>query len=263
MSFSPAITETLFLLGAGESVAGVSAFCARPSEARKKRVLGSYNTVRTETLKEIDPDVIFTTTGYQREFALRLAKDLPVYAIELPVSLAGIVDMAMKVALVTGLVREGSKLSRQMLDALSLCKPVGKGLRVYLEIDFNGPVSFGAYSYITDAMRYLAVQSIYGEEACEWLTPDLGFVKASDPDAIVYEAKMFSRFDEDDLKRVLRERGWENLRAVKNDRVFLAPGPLDFFAHHGPSFILEALPWLRAKLEASGVSSYHAQDLLR
>jgi len=29
-SFSPAATETLFLLGLGEKVVGVSAFCARP-----------------------------------------------------------------------------------------------------------------------------------------------------------------------------------------------------------------------------------------
>ena len=34
VSFSPAATEALFMLGLGERVAGVSAFCARPPEAR-------------------------------------------------------------------------------------------------------------------------------------------------------------------------------------------------------------------------------------
>ncbi len=77
ISFSPAVTETLFLLGAGEKIAGVSAFCARLSEARRKKVLGSYNTVEKKVLTEIKPDIIFTTTGYQRDFAARLGKDFP------------------------------------------------------------------------------------------------------------------------------------------------------------------------------------------
>ena len=36
VSFSPAVTETLFLLGAGDEIAGVSAFCARPPRGEKK-----------------------------------------------------------------------------------------------------------------------------------------------------------------------------------------------------------------------------------
>ncbi len=249
VSFSPAVTETLFLLGAGDEIAGVSAFCARPPEARRKKVLGSYNTVSMDTLKEIGPDVLFTTTGYQREFAARLAKNFPVYALELPVSVSGIVDFAQKVGLVTGRVFEGAALSRRMLESLASCNPVKTRIRAYLEIDFNGPVSFGAYSYITDAMRYLGVESIYGNQFCEWLTPDLDFVGRSDPEVIFYEAKMYSRFEQKDFSRLLSSRGWESVRAVKEGRAFLAPRPLDFFAHHGPSFITEALPWMRARLE--------------
>lgn len=37
ISFSPAVTETLFMLGLGENIVGVSGFCARPDEAMKKR----------------------------------------------------------------------------------------------------------------------------------------------------------------------------------------------------------------------------------
>ena len=100
VSFSPAATETLFVLGLGEKVVGVSAFCARPAEARAKRKLGSYNTVRDEVLDELNPDLILTVTGYQREFAVRLSKRYPVYPLELPVSVAGIVDFVVKVGLV-------------------------------------------------------------------------------------------------------------------------------------------------------------------
>jgi ABC-type Fe3+-hydroxamate transport system substrate-binding protein len=52
------------------------------------------------------------------------------------------------------------------------------------------------------------------------------------------------------MERVISSRGWENLRAVRNGHFFISPGPLDFFAHHGPSFIREVLPWAVNKLES-------------
>ncbi len=245
ISFSPAITETLFLLGAGDFIVGVSAFCARPEEARKKRVIGSYNSVDPKLLKELNPDIIFTVTGYQREFASKLSHDMPVYAVELPVSVAGIIDMVVKVGLIINKIPAAAELSKLLFASVSRLKPLDETRKIYVEIDFSGPVSFGAYSYITDAVRVLGAESIFGNEPVEWLTPDFESVKNADPDMIIYEAKMFSRFTREDLQRILEKRNWREMRAVREGRVFLAPGPLDFLAHHGTSFITRAMPWLR------------------
>ncbi len=247
ISFSPAATETLFKIGAGERVVGVSAFCARPAEAKAKRHLGSYNTVREEVLDELRPDLILTVTGYQRDFALRLSKKYPVYPLELPVSVAGIVDFVVKVGLVAGAADSGRELGGRLVRELGRLGRVAK-LKAYVEIDLGGPVTFGSFSYITDAFRLLGAMHIYGDERCEWLKPDLEAVAAADPDLIVYEPKMFSKFEEEDLKGLLLARGWERLRAAKLGNIFATPGPLDFLAHHGPSFITEALPWLEGRL---------------
>ena len=251
VSFSPAVTETLFLLGAGNSIAGVSAFCARPDEARKKRVIGSYNSVDSKLLRELNPSLVFTTTGYQREFALKLSHDLPVYAVELPVSVAGIIDMVVKVGLIINKIPKAAALSRKLHDVVSKVTPLDTKLTVYVEIDFSGPVSFGAYSYITDALRLLGAESVFGDEPREWLTPNLDLVKNADPDVIIYEAKMFSRFSEKELQGLVDRRGWRDMRAIREGRVFLAPGPLDFLAHHGPSFITVVMPWLKERLSST------------
>jgi iron complex transport system substrate-binding protein len=248
VSFSPAATETLFMLGLGEKIAGVSAFCARPSEAKTKRRLGSYNTVRDELLDEVRPDLIITVTGYQREFALRLSKKYPVYPLELPVSVAGIVDFVVKVGLVSGATEGGRDLAGNLLRSLSQAGRVA-GLNPYVEIDLGGPVSFGRYSYITDALALLGSPHLLGDAPSEWLTPDLEKVARADPDVIFYEPKMYSRLQEREVGPLLRSRGWEGLRAVRLGNLFVTPGPLDFLAHHGPSFITEALPWLERKLK--------------
>lgn len=247
VSFSPAATESLFMLGLGEKVAGVSAFCARPAAARSKRRLGSYNTVRDEVLDGVKPDLVLTVTGYQRDFALRLSKKYPVYPLELPVSIAGIVDFVVKVGLVCGRPERGRELAADLLRKAGSLGRV-TNLKGYVEIDLGGPVSFGSYSYITDAFRFLGGSLVYEDSPSEWLVPDLEWVRAQDPDLLVYEPKMFSGFREEEVGRILRSRGWERMRAERLGNVFVTPGPLDFLAHHGPSFITEALPWLEGRL---------------
>ena len=247
VSFSPAATEPLFLLGLGERIAGVTAFCARPPEARAKRRLGSYNTVREDVLDEIKPDLILTVTGYQREIAVRLSRKFPVYTIELPVSVAGIVDFAVKVGLVVGEPERARALAGGLLQRLGTL-PSAPGTRGYVEIDLGGPVTFGAHSYITDAFELFGASQIYRDSRSEWLKPDFAWVREQDPDLIIYEPKMFSEFNREAAVTLVESRGWEGMRAVRLRNIFTTPGPLDFFAHHGPSFIMEAIPWLGEKL---------------
>ena len=146
VSFSPAVTEALAFLGVEDSLVGVSAFCAKPESIRSKRKVGSYNTVDRKVLDELRPEVIFTVTGYQREFAVRLGKELPVYAVELPVSVSGIIDMVVKLGLIVNETDRATKLSRRLVDVVAGLKPVQEAIRVYLEVDLGGPVCFGAYS---------------------------------------------------------------------------------------------------------------------
>ena len=249
VSFSPAVTVTLFIIGFFENLSGFSAFCARPPAAAARRRVGSYNSVRTDLLRELKPDLVFTVTGYQRQFAADLSKSWPVYPLELPVSVAGIVDLVEKVGLVVG-QEKARELAGELLRAVPALRG-GRRLRAYVEINLGGPVSFGAHSYITDALRIIGSSSVYEKERCEWLAPDLAQVADIDPDLIIYEAKMFSKFTESDLKELVRSRGWAGIRAVKEGRFYLTPGPLDFLAHHGPSFITQVLPWLEKTLTAA------------
>ena len=248
ISFSPAITEALFLLGFGDDVVGVSAFCARPPEVARKRKVGSYNTVDPQLLSDLRPDLIFTVTGYQREFALSLSKRFPVYPLELPVSVAGIIDSVAKIGLVLGAPERGHEFASRLLRSLSRVRPLETKLRAYVEIDLGGPVSFGAYSYITDALHLLGCSNIYGSTRSEWLSPNLSEIPKNDPDVFFYEAKMFSKFGPRKLEELIDRRGWRSIGSIRGGNYFLTPGPLDFLAHHGPSFVTEVIPWLQKRL---------------
>ncbi len=250
VSLSPAITETLFLLGLGERVIGVSAFCARPDEARQRRKVGSYSTTNRDLLRELKPDLILSVTGYQRDLALALSSEFPSYPIALPISVAGIIDTVIKVGLVTGEPEKGWSLSSELIRKAATFSRIQKRLKVYVEIDLGGPVSFGAHSYITDAFHFFGASTLFDQARSEWLTPNLVEVSGANPDVLIYEAKMYSKFGQHDLELLWEKRGWRRLECVRKENYFLTPGPLDFLAHHGPSFINEAIPWISAKLSS-------------
>jgi iron complex transport system substrate-binding protein len=247
ISFSPAVTESLFSMGLGDAVVGVSAFCVRPPAAREKPILGSYSSANIDRIRSLSPDLIFTTTGYQREFAEKLSQEFPLYAIPLPPTLSALLASCVEPGLVAGYYGEARKLERVLLNCLRDMRigPDAPRSRVYIEVDLGGPVTFGAHSYITDTLELVGLRNIFADAPSEWLSPDMERVKEEEPDLIIYEPKMFRPIDKAALLERLRRRGWGDLRAVREFHVYVTPGPYDFLAHHGPSFITHAIPWLQ------------------
>jgi len=251
VSLSPAATETLFMLGLGDNVVGVSKFCLRPQEARNRKILGTYNTVDFEVLSGLDPEIIFTTTGFQRALASDLSVRFNVYPILLPTSVAEVIGSVVEIGLVTGKYDEARHLASKLTRVVGAYEPAERLVRSYVELDLGAPTSFGAYSYITDALFLAGGKNVLGHEPCSWLVPDPKKIIAEDPEIMIFEPRMLESFDEKELRALLVERNWTSVSAVRNRSVFLTPArPLDFLAHHGPSFITDALPWLR-KIMAS------------
>ncbi len=249
ISFSPAITESLFEMGLGSYIIGVSAFCVRPYEAQLKLKLGGYSSANLERIKSLNPDLIFTTTGYQREMAIKLSSIFPVYTVPLPYNLFSLISLCVEPGYVAGYYEEARKLEIRLLENLNKLEALDKEVKAYIEIDFSGPTTFGAYSYITNALAIFGIKNIFSGIPSEWLVPNFDEVKRFDPDVIIYEPKMFRSISKEEVINIFIKRGMADMRAIKKDNVIVTPGPYDFLAHHGPSFIKEALPWILEKVK--------------
>ena len=66
VSMAPNITETLFALGLGERVAGVTRFCVYPPEARKKRKVGGFLDPNYEAIVVLEPDLVLLLPEQER-----------------------------------------------------------------------------------------------------------------------------------------------------------------------------------------------------
>lgn len=58
ISLAPSVTETLFALGAGDAVVGVSTYCDYPPEVAKIQRVGSFLTPNVEEIVALRPDLI-------------------------------------------------------------------------------------------------------------------------------------------------------------------------------------------------------------
>ena len=68
ISMAPSITETLFALGAGDRVVGVTRFCNYPPEAREKEKVGGFVDPNYEAIVALKPDLVILLPEHEKVF---------------------------------------------------------------------------------------------------------------------------------------------------------------------------------------------------
>ncbi len=66
ISLAPNITETLYALGLGDEVAGVTRFCTWPPEAREKPEVGGYFDSNLEAIVSLEPDLVIMLPAHEK-----------------------------------------------------------------------------------------------------------------------------------------------------------------------------------------------------
>jgi len=66
VSLSPSTTETLFELGLGDRVVGVTRFCRYPPEAQQKTEVGGYLDPNYEAIAALEPDLVILLPEYEK-----------------------------------------------------------------------------------------------------------------------------------------------------------------------------------------------------
>ena len=67
-------TETLYLLGEGDRVVGISGYTVRPPEARQKPKVSSFLHARYETIAALEPDLVLAFSDLQADITTELVK---------------------------------------------------------------------------------------------------------------------------------------------------------------------------------------------
>ncbi len=235
ISLAPSNTDILYQIGAWRYVQGVSLYCEYPDEAKTKPRVGSYMNVIYTKLSQLNPNLILTTTGVQRKLALELkSKGFNVFPVPLPISIYGIFENIILVASVLNLVENAYKVVDMKIKTLNQVK--GKfSATVYFEADLGEPTTVGSASYITSALYHIGLKNIFLDERRAYFKPEFNDVAKLNPEIIIYESGHGKKVIPGRVIEIFRERGWENVSALKNNQVYVLPA--NSLTHHGPLLI--------------------------
>ncbi len=247
VSLVSSATEALATIGCLDRIAGVSSYCRRYVPNLTAPVVGDYLSVDEDLLREIEPDLVITTTGVQRGVGKGLSHDgYPVFAIPLPNSLHGILEGVMLLGALVGEMDAARDLVHRWtahFEALRADAPPTRP-RVYAELWFGAyQRTPGGLTFIHDLLEAAGAQPLFGDVARSYLNVDVGEVEHRRPDvAVVFSEPEYPV----DAAALVREREWNvtlpHLALIQSD---VTRGRN--LIHDGPS-MMETATWLHGRI---------------
>ena len=227
-------TETLYLLGEGDRVVGISGYTVRPPEARSKPKVSAFINARFEKIDALRPDLILGFSDMQADIAAELIRRGHNVVIFNQRSVAEILRMIRTVAALVGRQAAGETLADDLERGLErfrerasklVCRP-----RVFFE-EWDDPLISGI-CWVDELIEIAGGVPIFSHLRSAALAKDrvvsTDAVRAADPEVIIA-----SWCGKAMKKRTIIERpGWSSVSAVRNDHVYeikstyiLQPGP--------------------------------------
>jgi cobalamin transport system substrate-binding protein len=237
VSLAPSITETLFALGLGNEVVGVTTWCDFPSEALGKPKVGGFIGIDAAKVRELKPDLVLASSSTLADQGAKLASlraaGIQVHA-DRPLDLGGVLEHFLRVGILTGRHKEASALidmTRAKLEAALERVPMERGPRVYYE-EWGDPlmtVSDGIW--IHDMVQQCGGQNVFAGAPAEEPLVKPEEVAEKDPEVIV--VGWCGKLGRAPLPRdVLARPGWAATSAGKSGRVHIVDDT--FFTRPGP-----------------------------
>jgi ABC-type Fe3+-hydroxamate transport system substrate-binding protein len=258
VSTSPSITETLFALGLGDRVVGVSEYCRFPPAVLKLPKVGTFLKPDAEPIAGLRPDLVFVhelSSGIDRRLA---ALRIPFVVVDRG-TLASVFSAILQIAQAAGEPARGDslvadierRLQQVRRGAVDTARPralfiIGRSPGTLTDL-----VAVGPGSYINDLIEIAGgrnVLAIHGQP--EYPRISMETVLRLDPDVIVDTVDMGETEAERRLRQPINERLWSaypTLTAVKQRRVHAAT--TDALVVPGPR-VVDAAEWVASLLRA-------------
>jgi len=252
VSLAPSLTETLFFLGLGERVVGVTEQCDFPPEARERKKVGSFVEPDLGKILRLKPDLILALSRIHGKFIEEAGSEgLPVLALPRVRSVEDILRIMEEIADIAGEER-GKALVGSLRERLRLIKervkplPPPRVFRLMIEDPIVAPTRS---SYQWDAMRLAGGWPMPLEFEEPYTPVKLEEIVEFDPEVILSCGMREGeeprrrcpgcRSQNPPCQRIVDEigkwEGWKETRAAKEGRIY--PIPCEFLCRPGPRLV--------------------------
>jgi iron complex transport system substrate-binding protein len=241
-------TETLYLLGEGHRVVGVSGYTVRPPEAREKPRVSAFINARFDKIEALKPDLVLGFSDLQADIAAELIRrGYPVYTFNQR-TVAEILQMIRIVGALVGRGDGGDALAARLEAGVEAARARASTLerrpRVFFE-EWDEPLISGI-CWVDELVAIAGGDPIFPELRDQRLGRD----RIVDPAAVIErnpDVIVASWCGKAMKKRTIVERpGWDRIAAVRDDRIYEIKS--SYILQPGPASLTEGLRRLQAIL---------------
>ena len=227
-------TETLYMLGEGDRVVGVSGYTVRPPEARRKPRVSAFVSAKYDRIEALEPDLILAFSDLQANITCELVKrGYPVVAFNQR-SIAEILQMIRMLGALVGCGERAEALASTLALEIDSVRAAAARLpmrpRVFFE-EWDDPLISGI-RWVEELVEAAGGDPIFPELRAARLGRErivaAGEVIRRQPDVIIASwcGKAVRR------EKIVSRPGWREIPAVRDGHVYeiksayiLQPGP--------------------------------------
>ena len=246
VSLSPSLTETLFAVGAGARVVGVTTYCNYPGETAGIEKIGGFSakTISVEKVISLEPDLVLADNSRHGIVIEALERyDVPVYSID-STSIDDCLAVIESVGLLTGNRLKAAEIISDMRLRISTVVgriseiPDENRVRVFWELFDEPLMTAGPDTFIGQLITLAGGRNIFSDVTESWPKISPEEVLRRDPEVLMSSDSHGEKFT---IEQVRSRKGWGELRGVKDGRIHLFDG--DMVSRPGPRIVdaLEAI----------------------
>jgi iron complex transport system substrate-binding protein len=227
-------TETLYLLGEGDRIVGVSGYTVRPPEARQKPKISAFINARFDKIEALQPDLVLAFSDLQADLGAELVRrGIPVVTFNQR-SISEILQMIRMVGGLVGRQERAERLAAELEGGLNRIRESASRfpsrLRTFFE-EWDAPLISGI-RWVEELVEIAGGAPLYPELSHARLAKD----RIVDPADVARRNPevVFASWCGKRMKKatIVGRPGWAGVDAVARDRIFeikstyiLQPGP--------------------------------------
>ncbi len=241
VSLCPSNTEILFALGLEDRVVGVDSHSDYPPDVKKLPRVGPDLRINTEKVKALEPDLVvasLTVPGMERNIEALERMKLP-YVVLNPRSIGETLESILTLGEITGALKEAYTLVEKINHTIESIKSEAEKVqykpRLYWEWWPKPLIAACRLSWVNDMSEIAGGINVFSHiERTSSVVEDSEILNQNPDIALICWCgdKMQKRMSED---KILTRHGWEDIRAIRDKRVYCIPECL--FGRPGPRII--------------------------
>lgn len=239
VSLAPVLTETLFALGAGERVVGVTRYCDRPKAAKALPKVGGFIDPQLEAILALKPDLVVTMPSRGVRTTLDRLRD---HGVPVLVAFGDTIDEVRDLMGALGRALDADKQARELLTTFD--KALAKqrvtadkdAPRVLVLVGARPLIAAGPTTFADEAVRWVGGRRALPDDTPAWPSLSVEAIGSVAPDVIVAAG---GPADAAALTKVLAPMGHRRPPIVHgDDALLMRPGPT---LHHDVAILSRLL----------------------